>query len=70
MQTKELRAEMIRYGDSNQTLANELGRSMTSISEKINGKSEFTQSEIALIMQRYRLSPEKVCDIFFASEVE
>lgn len=70
MNKNELRAEMARYGDSNQTLAKALNRSKTSFSEKLNGHADFTQSEIAFIMQRYSLTPERIVLIFFTPLVD
>lgn len=65
MNTKELKVEMLRHGDTGIILSNAIGISETSFSNKINAKdTEFTQSEITLIRKRYKLSPERVVEIF------
>lgn len=69
MEKKELRAEMARYGDTNETLAKALGISPQAFSAKINGKQAFKQNEIMNIKLRYELTPESVVGIFFAQKV-
>ena len=70
MNKNELRAQMARYGDTGQTLAEALGMAINTLSEKMNGKRDFTQSEIRAIKQRYNLSPEEIDLIFFNLEVD
>lgn len=70
MNKNELRAQMARHGDTGQTLAEALNIAVTSMSEKLNGKRDFTQSEISAIKRRYSLSPDEVDAIFFDFEVE
>ena len=70
MNKNELRAQMARHGDNSVSLAEALGISVTSISEKINGKRDFTQSEISIIKQRYNLTPDETDVIFFTVKVE
>lgn len=61
-----LRSIMVLNGDTNKTLADYLGISEKSLSDKINENStEFKQSEIAAIKNRYSLSDEQVILIFF-----
>lgn len=71
MNPNELKAQMARYGDSNLKLAKALGISEATFSCKLNGKrnSCFTQTEIQTIIDRYKLTPDGVMVIFFASEV-
>lgn len=45
-----------------------LGLSFNSISHKMSGKREFTQSEIDVIRQKYNLTPDEVVKIFFEEE--
>ena len=64
------RSVMIMHGDTNKTLAEYLGKSAQSVSNKINERgTEFTQGEIAAIAQRYNLTPEQIMAIFFAKKV-
>lgn len=68
MNAKLLRSKMVLYGDTNATLADALGISAQRFSAKINetNGAEFTKSEIAIIRNRYNLTPEEVVEIFFA----
>lgn len=61
-----LRSLMALHGDTNKSLAEYLNISEKSISDKINENStEFKQSEIKAISDRYDLSHEQTCTIFF-----
>lgn len=70
MNGKLLRSLMILHGDTNVQIANYLGITEQSFSNKINEKgTEFKQSEITMIKNRYNLTAEMVDQIFFAKEV-
>ena len=70
MNKKLLRSVMAMYGDTNATLADYLGISEQSVSNKINENgTEFKQREIAKIKSRYNLSSDMVDLIFFTIEV-
>lgn len=65
-----LEAEMKLHGDTGQTLADYLGIARSTFSQKLNENgTEFTKHEIALIKQRYRLTPKKIDAIFFDKKV-
>ena len=66
MNKKLLESKMKLFGDSNVTLAKFLGITPQSLSSKKNESSEFRQSEIVKIKERYKLSSEEVNNIFFA----
>ena len=67
MNSKLLRSIMVLNGDTNATLADFLGITEQSVSNKINENgTEFKQGEIAMIKARYNLEPEMVDRIFFA----
>ncbi len=67
MNGKLLRSIMVLNGDTNATLAEYLGISEQSVSNKINEKgTEFKQGEIAMIKARYNLDRDMVDRIFFA----
>lgn len=66
MNKKELKVEMLRYGDVGETLAKALNISSQTLSAKMNDKAEFTQNEISIIKSRYDLSPDRIVEIFFA----
>lgn len=73
MNAIELEIEMKRHNENGSILADALGITATTFSNKKNSKptekgtSEFTQGEIMMIKERYHLSPERVAEIFFAS---
>lgn len=69
MDKSALKAKMIINNDTGMELSKALGISETTLSAKLNGKSEFTRSEIAKIKARYRLSATEVDDIFFNYQV-
>ena len=68
MNKRMLESMMKLHGDTNATLARHLGITPQSFSAKKNEthNKEFTQSEIALIKERYNLSAQEVDSIFFA----
>lgn len=67
MNKAKLRAKMIEYGDTFESLAKFLSISVGTLSKKINERSAagFTQPEIILIKKRYSLSAEQINSIFF-----
>ncbi len=66
MNSKLLRSIMVLHNDTNRTLADYLGISEKSVSDKINERgTEFRQNEISAIIKRYSLTNEQVSDIFF-----
>lgn len=71
MNKNALLAKMALHGDTGGSLSEYLGISRTTFSLKINetGGAEFTQKEIAMMILRYKLTPEEVMEIFFALKV-
>ena len=70
MNSKLFRSVMVLNGDTNSSLADFLGISEQSVSNKINENgTEFKQGEIAKIKARYNLDSDMVDRIFFAEEV-
>ena len=67
MNSKLFRSFMVLNNDTNKTLADYLGITEQSVSNKINENgTEFKQGEIARIKARYNLTSEQVDRIFFA----
>ena len=67
MRKEVLRSIMVLHGDTNKDLADYLGISEQSVSNKINENgTEFKQGEIARIKMKYNLSSEQIDAIFFA----
>ena len=67
MNGKLLRSIMVLHGDTNASLAEFLGITEQSVSNKINENgTEFKQGEITKIKTRYNLDCDMVDRIFFA----
>ena len=67
MKKELLRSIMVLHGDTNKDLADYLGISEQSVSNKINENgTEFKLGEIRRIRSRYNLTSEQVDLIFFA----
>lgn len=56
---------MVLHGDTQKTIADVLGISEQTVGDKVNGISDFKQSEIKVLIDRWKLTPEKVNEIFF-----
>ena len=71
MNKNELKAEMLRHGDTGGMLADYLGMARSTFSAKINetNGAEFTQGEIAKIKFKYDLNAEALDTIFFSQVV-
>lgn len=66
---QELKAVMARYGDRQEDLAEALGISPPTLSDKINGKVDFWRAEVEVIALRYNLTAEDIRRIFFTRVV-
>jgi hypothetical protein len=61
-----LKSFMVLHGDTIRDLAEFLGKTPQSVSDKINERgTEFKQGEIAAIKDRYNLTADQVEAIFF-----
>ncbi len=70
MKSQDLKGIIKAKDGSQSVLANAMGISLSRLNAKINETgAEFTQSEIAFIRDRYRLTKGQVTDIFFDQEV-
>lgn len=65
MNLPEFRAAMGRAGKTNRSLAIDIGISEQALYNKINGSSEFKNSEIMVIARVLGLSMDSVNKIFF-----
>lgn len=66
MKRQLLKQVMIDNRDNMDDLAKELGITTNTLYVKMQGvKYEFRQSEIRKIAERYKLSPERISEIFF-----
>ncbi len=66
MNREELRADMARFRISNKTVAKELGISEQAFYNKMNGSSEFKESEIRKLVRLLNYTPERVDQIFLS----
>ncbi len=64
-------SKMKLFGDTQTTLAKDLGISLTRLNEKINetNGAKFWQDEIAFFIVRWNLTPEETQQIFFTQKV-
>ena len=60
-----LEAKMKIHGDRQEDLAKALDISITTFNYKLNGKSNFTRTEMQKIRERYSLTDEEFIEIFF-----
>ncbi len=67
MKSQILKGIIKMYDGSQSVLADAMGLSLSRLNAKINetGGAEFSQSEIAFIRDRYRMSKSQVTDVFF-----
>ena len=69
MNTKLFKIFMVKNNDTQSRLADALGLPQSAVSDRINGKTDFRQSEINIIRMRWELSDQETVDIFFTKEV-
>lgn len=68
MNKRAFRAVMILHGDTQKAVAEALGVTQKTIADKINGVTDFKQSEIRKLIERYGLTPAQVDNIFFGAD--
>lgn len=64
MKKNVLFSKMALFNDSVETLAEYLGITRQTLTQKIEGKSQFKQDEIKAIIKRYKLTPDEAHEIF------
>ena len=65
MQTNLFKSKMALFGDTIVSLAEKLDIHRLTLTEKINGKSDFKQSEISFFIDHWDLTASEVIQIFF-----
>lgn len=60
-----LKALMIYRKDNIRRLCKETGRQPSNFGMKLRGQKEFRQSDMALLIERYNMTPEQVIVAFF-----
>lgn len=69
MNKNAFKAAMIYNGDDQKAVADAIGVSPQTVSDKLNGVTDFKQSEIQTLAERYKLTPAQVDEIFFGGEL-
>lgn len=69
MNSNLLRAEIVKNGDTQASLAQQMGLQVSALSMRISGKIEFRRNEILFIKKRYGLTAEETDRIFFEDAV-
>ena len=69
MNQKLLRIKMLNGNDNQSQLAEYLGLSPVTMSQKMTGKTQFKAEEIAKIVWKYNLTPQETYEIFFGNGV-
>lgn len=70
MKKNVLFSKMALFGDSVEMLAEYLGITRQTLTQKIEGKSQFKTDEMKMIIKRYKLTPEEAHEIFLDEEDE
>ena len=70
MNIVELKVEMLRRNINVTELATILCKSKSAISKQLNGVNEFTRKDIAAIKDALNLTPERIDEIFFTTNVD
>lgn len=69
MNKAALKSKMALNNDTGILLSKALGITNTTLSDKMNEKSEFTRKEIQKIKERYKLNATEIDNIFFSNSV-
>lgn len=69
MNKAALKSKMALNNDTGILLSKALGITNTTLSDKMNEKSEFTRKEIQKIKERYKLNATEIDNIFFNNSV-
>lgn len=64
MENRKLLSVMALHGDTYESLSEFLGIHRVTLSKKIQGKADFTQTEMSKIKERYKLSNEDFALMF------
>lgn len=70
MDKNKLKAALVAEGYNQSELAEKLSISATTLNYKINGKREFTATEISKIAKLFSLSDKDISTIFLNSKVD
>jgi hypothetical protein len=65
-----LKSKIVLHGDTLASLAEHLGIARQTLTSKMSGTTDFTQSEIKQIILKYDLTLEETNEIFFGESDE
>lgn len=63
--SQKLKGIIVGVDGNQQNLSKRMEISLSTLSSKINGHTEFTASEIAFIINRYNLDDKEIKEIFY-----
>lgn len=69
MKNLKIKALLSGNGDDMKDLSKIIGKSYVTTGNKVRGLVDWTDKEIKLISDHYKLTPQQVWDIFFSLEV-
>lgn len=70
MKNKYLKSKMVLHGETHEDLAKILGISVQTMSKKINGQTDFTQTEMNIIREHYNLTDNEYVEMFKKGSAE
>lgn len=65
MNKRAFKSVMVCHGDTQKDIATALDITEQTVCKKLNGLSDFKQSEIKILIDRYNLTPAQVDEMFF-----
>lgn len=69
MNNTNFRIYMVKNHENQTKLAEDMGMVQSALSNRINGKIEWRESEIQFFRKRWNLNDQETVDIFFTEEV-
>lgn len=67
MNKRAFKSVMVYHGDTQKDVATALDITEQTVGNKLNGLSDFKQSEIKILIDRYNLTPAQVDEMFFGA---
>lgn len=64
MKNNYLKSKMVLHGETMEDLAKILGIAIQTLSRKISGQTDFTQTEMNIIREHYELTDSEYVEIF------
>lgn len=64
MKNNYLKSKIVLHGETNEDLAKVLGITVQTMSKKISGQTDFTQTEMNIIREHYNLTDSEYVEMF------